>query len=309
MKKLLALAVCVLMLVGMMSPTASAHRGYVYQATYGTPEIDGVKDEIWNSATLCKLIYTSGDGWDQNPKAVPMAPYYFAVMNDDEFIYLFFEFYDLTPGDDDMMEFHIDEDFCRMPGQKLKELYPDTNFCPCAYHFGAMFSDPDITIFGCRGSETLNADGSQKDIIIDCKGTQSPMTIPEGACEYRTLELKIKPVREFSAGTVIGIEASLNDRDEDGEWVNFLRWNTDELRTYDVKDGYPEDEIDEYDGEGQWPYWSTYTYAPCTLAGAPSEEPATDAPAPQPPKTADAGIVVSAVVMAAAAAVVLSKRR
>ncbi|MBQ4291071.1 MAG: hypothetical protein II719_07720, partial [Clostridia bacterium] len=124
-------------------------------------------------------------------------------------------------------------------------------------------------------------------------------------------------------GAVYGIEASFDDKDEDGEWVNFLRWNTDENSTYDVKDGWPEGVIDEYEGQGQWPYWSTYTYAPCYLASAPaedepaSEEPASKEPASepatqgsntQPPKTADAGIVVAAVVMAAAAAVVLRKK-
>ena len=179
--------------------------------------------------------------------------------------------------------------------------------------------------------------------IIECKGTQTPMTISEGACEYRILELKIKPVRPITEGAVYGIEASFDDKDEDGEWVNFLRWNTDENSTYDVKDGWPEGVIDEYEGQGQWPYWSTYTYAPCYLASAPaedepaseepaseepaseepaseepaSEEPASEEPASepatqgsntQPPKTADAGIVVAAVVMAAAAAVVLRKK-
>ena len=324
MKKFLALAVAVMMLVGMMSLTASAHRGYTYNSTYGTPVIDGVIDDIWANSVKCELQFFNNDGWlaDQERVGVPVSNYSFRVMNDDQFIYVLAEVYDYTPGDMDYVEFHVDEDFCQKTNAEFEE-----DPCPYNYQLRVPVWEPDDFSYGngYMGPGTINPDGSYKDVCPEMKSTVQRITTSEGSCNYGILEFKIQTVLPFDQIVNIGIETSYQDFDEDCEWVNFHRWNTDTMSEYDVQFGWPAGESDN-DGRN-WPYCSTITYAPFYMASAPAEEPASEEPASEepaseepasepatqggntkPPKTADAGIVVAAVVMAAAAAVVLNKK-
>ncbi len=344
MKKFLALAVAVLMLVGMMSLTTSAHRGYTYNSTYGTPVIDGVIDDIWKDSVRCELQFFAGDGWAKDQGDIPLSNYSFRVMNDDEYIYVLAEIYDYTPGDMDFVEFHVDEDWCQLNEHE----WEDIGGCPVCYQLRIPVWEPDDFSYGngYMGSGALKADGTYMDILAECKSVVTRVTTAQGTCNYGVLEFKIDTITPLSDIVKIGIETSYQDFNEDCEWVNFHRWNTDSHYTYDVQFGYEPDVSDEMD-MSNCPPWSTVTYAPFYLAAAPgedepasepasedepasepasedepasepaSEEPASEEPASepatqggneQPPKTADAGIVVAAVVMAAAAAVVLNKK-
>ena len=184
MKKFLALAVCVLMLVGMMSLTTSATRGYTYNSTYGTPVIDGQLDECWQNAVFCQVKYFDSDNYMNDQKDIPLTDYSFAVMNDDEFIYVCAVVYDYSPSEDDLVEFHVDEDFCQM-GNNAWEVQS----CPVCYQLRIPLAEIDNFSYGMgfMGDGTVNADGSYKDILADMAATKVATTTSLGSCEYRIL--------------------------------------------------------------------------------------------------------------------------
>ena len=271
MKKTLSLFVAVLLVLGMMSMGISANRGLSYTAQYATPVIDGVIDDCW---------LTVADDWTYVDlpfgTAESVCSARVKVLHDDQYIYFIAECTDATLCAQelgDALEFYLDEDNCDEEGA-----YCDVSIQLNLQLNGEAFKNPS------------SASAAEADSVVAYKMTTSDNGY---ILEWAYAPLSGAPV----AGTVMGMEFMYNDCDEDGNFINALRWN-----------------VDTANGDTP-PYIQPYDFGDLVLAAAPvvveepaADEPAVDAPAADTtPVTADAGIVVAAVVMAAAAAVVLKK--
>ena len=284
MKKLLALFVATLMLVSAMALTASANRGLSYVAPYGTPVVDGVADEIWNGA-----VWTEIDlGYNDGERSVCSARA--KILHDDKLIYVLAELTDATVASDpdsnpdqDLLEFYIDEDYCLESGT-----------CD-------NFSQLRLGLDGHTMKTGTNSVGQIEDMVKEFKVTTSS--------NGYVMEFSVAPMNGMPAdeNTAFGLEFMYNDCDEDGTFLDALRWNVDTAGG----DAPPYANVDNF-GKLTFAAYVEPVVEEAPAEEAPAAEAAAEAPAAAAPaaapKTADAGIVVAAVVAAAAAAVVLSKK-
>lgn len=273
MKKTLSLLIAVVLVLGMMSMGVSANRGLSYTAQYATPVIDGVVDECWTNVA---------DGWTQidlpyQEGAESVCSARAKVLHDDSLVYFLVEVTDATveAGNGDAFEIYFDEDNCK-----------DVAYCDVSTQL-QMHLDETVT----KGTNSIG----DVDMIKEYKVATSE--------NGYILEFSVALMNGIpAAGSSIGLEFMYNDADVDTTFLNALRWNVDtaggDTAPYMAVDNFGTLVFAEY-------------VAPVVDEPA-ADEPATDAPvvddAPVAPVTADAGIVVAAVVMAAAAGVVLSKK-
>lgn len=276
MKKILSLLVVAVLMLGMMSMSASAVRDLVYTAQYGSATIDGVYDEAWDlygsKWTEIDLPYSANG-------AVSVCSARAKMMHDDALIYFFVEITDATlaNSDDldltamDQFEIYLDEDACK-----------DVAYCEYSYQLG-------MTLAGeVRPGTNADAVGA-----VECVKEFKVGTSADGY----TLEFSVAPLNGIPApDKAIGLEFMYNDCDEAGTFLDALRWNVDTANGDTAPWQAPE-------------CWGELYCAEYVEPEVPEvDEPAVDAPADTTaPTTADAGIVVAAVVMAAAAAVVCKK--
>ena len=276
MKKLGALALTTVILSS-LAISASAARGLVYTAQYGTATIDGVMEDTW---------LVNGSEWTEidlphnSEEANSICQARAKMMHDDNLLYFLVEITDATlaNSDDlaltvqDQFEIYLDEDNCK-----------DVAYCDDAVQFGMCLSG-DVR-------EGTNAEG-KADMVKEFK-------VGTSANGY-VLEFSVALQNGIPApGQKIGLEFMYNDNDVDGTFLEALRWNVD---TYSG-DSAPWQSLE---------YWGELECAEYVAPAEPEvDEPAVDAPVDAPaeaPVTADAGIVAAAAVMAIAAGVVLSKK-
>ncbi len=275
MKKALSIAAAATMLLGAMSMSVSANRGLSYHAPYGTPTIDGVADEIWSNAewTQIDLPYNGDEPSVCSARA--------KIMHDDKYIYVLAELTDATVGSDqDLLEFYLDEDSCKEEGM----------YCDVASQW------------------RLGLDGTTILPGINCAAGEDAVTalqVTTSADGY-VMEFAIAPITAIpDANTPWGLEFMYNDSDEDGNFIGALRWNVDTLGG----DVPPYQEVANF-GDLYFDAYVEPVVEP--IADETPAESGDSAPVDAPvtaPTTADAGIAVAALAMAAAAGVVLSKKR
>jgi uncharacterized protein YceK len=273
MKKILSLLVVAVLMLGMMSMSASATRDLKYTAQYGSATIDGVYEDAWDiNGSAWTEIDLPFDGSLDTVCAARAK-----MMHDDSLIYFFVEITDATLANKDLeltamdqFEIYIDEDNCK-----------DVAYCENSYQLG-------MTLAGeVRPGTNADAVGA-----VECVKEFKVGTSENGY----TLEFSVAPLNGIpAADKAIGLEFMYNDCDETGAFIEALRWNVDTAAGDTAPWQAPE-------------CWGEL-YCAEYVAPAEPEVPAEDAPAADTtaPTTADAGIVVAAVVMAAAAAVVCKK--
>lgn len=275
MKKTLSLLIAVVLVLGMMSMGVSANRGLSYTAQYATPVIDGVVDECWTNVA---------DGWTQidfphDGSVDSVCSARAKMLHDDSLVYVLVEVTDATvaEGNNDALEIYFDEDSCK-----------DVAYCDVSTQL-QMHLDETVT----KGTNSIG----DVDMIKEYKVTTNENGY---ILEFSVALMNGMP----AAGSTIGLEFMYNDNDEDGNFLEALRWNVD--TTPDGSETPPYMAVDNFGTLVFAEYVAPVVDEPA------ADEPATDAPvvddAPVAPVTADAGIVVAAVVMAAAAGVVLSKK-
>ena len=273
MKKILSLLVVAVLMLGMMSMSASAARDLKYTAQWGTATIDGVYEDTWD---------INGSAWTEidlhhDGSADSVCAARAKMMHDDSLIYFFVEITDATLANKDLeltqmdqFEIYFDEDACK-----------DVAYCENSYQLG-------MTLAGeVRPGTNAEAVGA-----VECVKEFKVGTSENGY----TLEFSVAPLNGIpAADKAIGLEFMYQNSAEDGTFLDALRWNVDT----NAGDTAP----------WQAPECWGELYCAEYVAPAEPEVPAEDAPAADTtaPTTADAGIVVAAVVMAAAAAVVCKK--
>ena len=273
MKKILSLLVVAVLMLGMMSMSASAARDLKYTAQWGTATIDGVYEDTWDiNGSAWTEIDLHHDGSEDSVCAARAK-----MMHDDSLIYFFVEITDATLANKDLeltqmdqFEIYLDEDACK-----------DVAYCENSYQLGMTLSAE------VRAGTNADAVGA-----VECVKEFKVGTSENGY----TLEFSVAPLNGIpAADKAIGLEFMYQNSAEDGTFLDALRWNVDT----NAGDTAP----------WQAPECWGELYCAEYVAPAEPEVPAEDAPAADTtaPTTADAGIVVAAVVMAAAAAVVCKK--
>ena len=273
MKKILSLLVVAVLMLGMMSMSASAARDLKYTAQYGSATIDGVYEDTWDiNGSAWTEIDLHHDGSEDSVCAARAK-----MMHDDSLIYFFVEITDATLANKDLdltqmdqFEIYLDEDACK-----------DVAYCENSYQLGMTLSAE------VRAGTNADAVGA-----VDCVKEFKVGTSENGY----TLEFSVAPLNGIpAADKAIGLEFMYQNSAEDGTFLDALRWNVDTANGDTAPWQAPE-------------CWGEL-YCAEYVAPAEPEVPAEDAPAADTtaPTTADAGIVVAAVVMAAAAAVVCKK--
>ena len=273
MKKILSLLVVAVLMLGMMSMSASAARDLKYTAQWGTATIDGVYEDTWDiNGSAWTEIDLHHDGSEDSVCAARAK-----MMHDDSLIYFFVEITDATLANKDLeltamdqFEIYLDEDACK-----------DVAYCENSYQLGMTLSAE------VRAGTNADAVGA-----VECVKEFKVGTSENGY----TLEFSVAPLNGIpAADKAIGLEFMYQNSAEDGTFLDALRWNVDTNAGDTAPWQAPE-------------YWGEL-YCAEYVAPAEPEVPAEDAPAADTtaPTTADAGIVVAAVVMAAAAAVVCKK--
>ena len=273
MKKILSLLVVAVLMLGMMSMSASAARDLKYTAQYGSATIDGVYEDTWDiNGSAWTEIDLHHDGSEDSVCAARAK-----MMHDDSLIYFFVEITDATLANKDLdltqmdqFEIYLDEDACK-----------DVAYCENSYQLGMTLAAE------VRAGTNADAVGA-----VDCVKEFKVGTSENGY----TLEFSVAPLNGIpAADKAIGLEFMYQNSAEDGTFLDALRWNVDTANGDTAPWQAPE-------------CWGEL-YCAEYVAPAEPEVPAEDAPAADTtaPTTADAGIVVAAVVMAAAAAVVCKK--
>ena len=275
MKKILSLLVVAVLMLGMMSMSASAVRDLKYTAQYGSAVIDGVYDDAWDLyGSVWTEIDLPHDGTKDDVSSARAK-----MMHDDNLIYFFVEITDATlaNSDDldlanmDQFEIYLDEDACK-----------DVAYCEYSYQLGMTLAEE------VRAGTNADAVGA-----VECVKEFKVGTSDSGY----TLEFSVAPLNGIpAADKAIGLEFMYNNCDEAGTFLGADRWNVDTNAGDTAPWQAPE-------------CWGELYCAEYVEPEVPEvDEPAVDAPADTTaPTTADAGIVVAAVVMAAAAAVVCKK--
>ena len=274
MKKILSLLVVAVLMLGMMSMSASAARDLKYTAQYGSATIDGVYEDAWD---------INGSAWTEidlhhDGSADSVCAARAKMMHDDSLIYFFVEITDATLANKDLeltamdqFEIYLDEDACK-----------DVAYCENSYQLGMTLAAE------VRAGTNADAVGA-----VECVKEFKVGTSENGY----TLEFSVAPLNGIpAADKAIGLEFMYQNSAEDGTFLDALRWNVDTNAGDTAPWQAPE-------------YWGEL-YCAEYVAPAVDETPVedvVDAPATTAPTTADAGIVVAAVVMAAAAAVVCKK--
>ena len=273
MKKILSLLVVAVLMLGMMSMSASAVRDLVYTAQYGSAVIDGVYEDAWQ---------TYGSEWTEidlphDGTKDDVATARAKMMHDDNLIYFFVEITDATLANSedldltamDQFEIYLDEDACK-----------DVAYCEVSYQLG-MCLNGEVRE-GTNAPET-GAAANVKEFKV---GTSA---------DGYTLEFSVAPFNGIPApDKAIGLEFMYNNCDETGAFLGADRWNVDT----NAGDTAP------------WQAPECWGELYCAAYVEPEVEAPVEGEAPvdaETPVTADAGIVVAAVVMAAAAAVVCKK--
>ena len=267
MKKTLSLLVAVVLVLGMMSMGISANLGKSYTAPYGTPVVDGTVDPVWDAAAWTEIDLP----YDGNPDKTVFSARA-KLLHDDNLVYVLVEATDATlDPDGDCFEIYFDEDACK-----------DVAYCEVSTQLQLRY-DGTIT----KGTNSIGDIDMVKDYII---------TTSENGF---LLEFSIALMNGIPApDKAIGLEFMANNNDEDGAFIDALRWNVDTANG----DTPPYIAVDNFGDL----FFAAYVEPVVDEPAA--DEPTVDAPAADTtPVTADAGIVVAAVVMAAAAAVVLKK--
>ena len=274
MKKILSLLVVAVLMLGMMSMSASAARDLKYTAQWGTATVDGVYEDTWDiNGSAWTEIDLHHDGSEDSVCAARAK-----MMHDDSLIYFFVEITDATLANKDLeltamdqFEIYLDEDACK-----------DVAYCENSYQLGMTLSAE------VRAGTNADAVGA-----VECVKEFKVGTSENGY----TLEFSVAPLNGIpAADKAIGLEFMYQNSAEDGTFLDALRWNVDTNAGDTAPWQAPE-------------YWGEL-YCAEYVAPAVDETPVedvVDAPATTAPTTADAGIVVAAVVMAAAAAVVCKK--
>ncbi len=274
MKKILSLLVVAVLMLGMMSMSASAARDLKYTAQYGSATIDGVYEDAWQTYgsewTEIDLPYSANG-------AVSVCSARAKMMHDDSLIYFFVEITDATLANSsdleltamDQFEIYLDEDACK-----------DVAYCEYSYQLGMTLAGEVRE--GTNAPET-GAAANVKEFKV---GTSA---------DGYTLEFSVAPFNGIPApDKAIGLEFMYNDCDEAGTFLDALRWN-----------------VDTANGDtAPWQAPECWGELYCAAYVEPEVEAPVEGDAPvdaETPVTADAGIVVAAVVMAAAAAVVCKK--
>jgi len=266
MKKILSLLVVAVLMLGMMSVSVSANRGLVYEAPFATPVVDGVMEDLWTAAewTEIDLPY---DGVEDKTVFAARA----RVLHDDNLLYFLVEASDATlDPDGDCFEIYFDEDLCK-----------DVAYCEYSTQLQMKY-DGTVT----KGTNSIGDVDMIKEYVI---------TTSENGF---VLEFSVQLMNGIPAEDKnIGLEFMANNNDEDGTWLDALRWNVEQFNGETA----PYMAVDNF-GE-----LKCLAYVEPVVEEPVVDEPAVDAPVDEAPVTADAGIVVAAVVMAAAAAVVCKK--
>jgi len=185
-----------------VKPEGPGGRGLVYSALEATPVVDGVMDDVWQDAfwTDIDMPYDGILNSDCGVRA--------KILHDDELLYFLVEVKDATPtvgkdlgmGSQDQFEVYIDEDACK-----------GVAYCNHCVQFGLLL---DETI-----REGTNADGKANMIKEYKVGTSADSYILEFSV---ALQNGIP-----TAGRKIGLEFMYNDCDENGTFLEALRWNVD----------------------------------------------------------------------------------
>lgn len=177
-------------------------RGLVYTSPFAVPTVDGVMDDAWQAAEWTEIDLPFDGSLDSVCSARAK------VMHDKSFLYFLVEVADATPtvGKEldltlqDFIELHIDEDLCRRKA-----------YCDNAVQFGLTL-DGDIR-------EGINANG-KSDMIRE-------YVVGKNDNGY-VLEFSVALQNGMPAdGNKIGLEFMYNDCDENGTFLEALRWNAD----------------------------------------------------------------------------------
>lgn len=253
--RILIAVVTVAVLVGALSGSAFAKRGYSYKALYGTPVIDGEIDEIWNGAQDAYLKWN----WRNSPNtSKPLSRCHAFVMHDGTYLYILAVVHDYSPSASDKLEIYLDEEYTLLSKEQTAEKYGSGKLPDYAYQLGVPVSgmsgyDPS---YGAKGAKSLNEDQTYKSVVVDAKCKSIPANKDsQGVYTIYQLEIKMKPLTSIPQSGTWGLEFMYNDTNgETGAFQSAFRWNCDTVSN---------DDNSVYD---DYPYESTQCYAPLTFA-------------------------------------------
>ena len=238
------------------------------KAAKGTPVIDGVMDDAYKAATEIKIV-NELNGTNGKTKGTAY------TLWDDKNIYVFFDVIDPKIEDNKTAEYWNGDSvefFINLSGEAAGDI---TTINAAQYTAPSLYRDSDTVWQGRGGHWDANHDAATFKTVKTDAGYAVEMQIPFGA-NYTAKE-----------GAKITVAYHINS-DETGDTAR-------------------DEEIFAGDASAQSQAWNIVdSYDPMVLSADVYVEPTEDAPAAD--NTADAGIVVAAVVMACAAAVVLSKK-
>lgn len=194
MKKLITIALSMLLIASAMTVGAFADRGLTYTAPKGTPVIDGTAEEIWDNAewTLVDLPYSSDSDTYGHQLRVK-------ILWDEEAFYVYGEVTCPTMNDhNDYMEVYIEEDNAR-DGYSGGDMQVGFNQYGCVSGYG------------------------QNNRSEDCEGV-SVITDTGYVCEAK---IKWSGLNTVAEGSSFGLEFMLLAQDWTEVMQQALRWNVD----------------------------------------------------------------------------------
>ena len=162
MKKFLSLILAAVMLASLSVVWVSAH-DQLSHVEWGTPVIDGIRDEVWDSAQMFEVKHIDPLEWLATGNELPANEIATAktwTLWDGDFIYVYVEVYDKIVDaenrepiyDQDCVGLMIDFAYNRTPGETYRDLGDDSyagyvNVSPFAAETTANFPE-EPTVFG-----------------------------------------------------------------------------------------------------------------------------------------------------------------
>ncbi len=168
-------------------------RGLVYSAHTATPKVDGVVDDAWAAAEWTKVdlpYAAAGKQSDCSARA--------KVLHDDDMLYFLVETIDTTPSDEDCVDIYLDEDICQ------------------AHAYCDVTTQLTFRLTGkvTKGSNSFGDIDMVKEYVV---------TKTDNGYIF---EIAIEPLNGIPTGG-IGMEFMYGDFNENGYFLDALRWNAD----------------------------------------------------------------------------------
>lgn len=315
MKRIISAIMCIFVLAAMFTVMASATDAaapaiepgsQVAMAIYGTPEIDGYAESIWDEAQINTLNYVYMDDGITAPTAVR-----FRTMWDETYLYFLVEVQDATMGDLDWEEKFLGSNLWRRDGISFT-FSPDYNRDVTATQEAPAF----WFIIGAYGN-TANWQSVPQNVFISEDEGVTKMYAISYYTDYSTnsnygytIECKINLAPRYEGikmevGTKVGFDMYSNDNNyflmstgrEYGKSWGYCEYNCGNLTSYknDAEKGTIEfcDKTVKFENKVEDLEWikapettveDTTTAAPVTEAPV-TEAPVTDAPATEAPAT------------------------